>query len=319
MSIAARTLPSLAVLAFAVAAASCSPDGANAGSKPKTEAAAVASPYVAIAAGKVDVEGGLVDIAARQPGIVRDVLVREGDEVVKDQILARLDDKEARLARDKSAAALREAIAEVARFETAQAAAQRDVVRQEKLGADNFVSPQRIENARDALHSAESQLEVQRASVASARAALAQADYIVEQHVVRAPDQGRIVRRYANPGSGASTLQVTPMFQLQPRAPRIVRAEVEERSLGQVRPGMRAEIVPEADQSKSYPGSVVRIADVFGARKLQSDDQSKQTDERVVEVVIDAGQAKVLVGQRVLVKFVRDGAPAPAPAKASKG
>jgi HlyD family secretion protein len=155
------------------------------------------------------------------------------------------------------------------------------------------------------VRNAANQLAAQQAAVAAGRARLAEADYVVERHIVRAPSEGRIVRRYANPGSGASTLQVTPMFQLQPRAPRIVRAELEERSLREVRPGMAVEIVPEADQSRTYPGTVIRIAEVFGARRLQSDDPGKQTDERVVEVVVDAQRAQVLVGQRVLVKFLK--------------
>jgi HlyD family secretion protein len=286
----------------------------------KKEAAAkaeAASPYVAIAAGRADIEGGLVDIAARQPGIVKEVLVREGDEVKKDEVLARLDDKEARLARNRAAATLQQASAQLASLETALAAAKRDVVRQETLAAQELVSPQRIENARDAVRTAQSAMDVQQAAISQSRAALAQADFTVEQHIVRAPDNGRIVRRYANPGSGASTLQVTPMFQLQPRMPRIIRAEVEERSLREVKVGMAVEIVPEADQTKSFPGSVLRIADVFGARKLQSDEPSRQTDERVVEVVVDAEKAQVLVGQRVLVKFIKAGATVPAAPAAS--
>jgi HlyD family secretion protein len=174
-----------------------------------------------------------------------------------------------------------------------------------------------VENARDAVRNAQSQLDVQTANVAAARAALAEANYVVEQHVVRAPDNGRIVRRYANPGMGASTLNVTPMFQLQPRTAHIVRAEVEERSLRDVHPGMSVEIVPEADQTRTYRGSVLRIAEVFGARRLQSDDPSQQTDERVVEVVVNAQQAPVLVGQRVLVKFLRDNARAAPPTAAA--
>ena len=65
---------------------------------------------------------------------------------------------------------------------------------------------------------------------------------------------------------------------------------------------------PEADQSKIYPGKVLRIAAVFGARKLQSDDPSERTDERVVEVVVSADGAPFLIGQRVLVKFVKPNA-----------
>ena len=303
-----------AMLLVALAACGNAQGSKKDAEKKATEQAEANSPYAAIAAGKVDVEGGLVDIAARQPGIVREVMVQEGDEVKKNQVLARIDDEDSRLARGRAAASLRQAQAQVDAYRTTLAAAQRDVARAEQLAQQNFVSPQRVENARDTVRNAQSQLDVQLAAVAASRAELAQANYIVEQHIVRAPDDGRIVRRYANPGSGASTLQVTPLFQLQPRMPRIVRAEVEERSLTAVRAGMRVEIVPEADQTHTYPGSVLRIAEVFGARKLQSDDPSKQTDERVVEVVIDTQQAPVLVGQRVLVKFLKTTATASTPA-----
>jgi RND family efflux transporter MFP subunit len=302
----------LAVSALGLAACGGAEGSDQAKAAHGAAAAAADTPFAAIAAGKVDIEGGLVDVAARQPGIVMQVLVQEGDEVKKDQVLARLDDQEARLARNRAAADYAAAQAQGPVLQTQLDAARRELTRVQTLEAQHFVSPQRVETAQDAVRNAENQFAAQQASIGSARAALDEANYVVEQHVVRAPDDGRIVRRYANPGSGASTLQVTPLFQLQPRAPRIVRAELEERSLSDVHPGMAVQIVPEGDQSKSYPGSVIRIAEVFGSRKLQSDDPSKQTDERVVEVVVNAEQAQVLVGQRVLVKFMKDGATAPA-------
>ena len=323
-----NTLRAAAASALLVGAglglASCGNAGADTAAKQKAGQAEAASPYAAIAAGKVDVEGGLVDIAARQPGIVTQVMVEEGAEVHKDQILARLDDEQYRLQRGQSSASLQQAQAQLVAYQTALGAAQRNQQRTEQLAAQNFVSPQAVENARDAVRSAQSQVDVQAANIAAARASLAESNYSVEQSIVRAPADGRIVRRYANPGMGASTLNVTPMYQLQPHAARIVRAELEERSLELVHPGMRVEIVPEADQSKAFPGTVLRIAQVFGARKLSTDDPSQQNDERVVEVVVDAQNAPVLVGQRVLVKFVKDGAspqahPAPAPAANGRG
>jgi hypothetical protein len=77
-----------------------------------------------------------------------------------------------------------------------------------------------------------------------------------------------------------------------------------------VKIGQKVEIVPESDQQAKYPGEVIRIAAVMGARKLRSDDPSERADERVVEVVVNAEAAPVLVGQRVLVKFLKDGAEA---------
>ena len=131
--------------------------------------------------------------------------------------------------------------------------------------------------------------------------------YALDQTIIRAPIDGRIVRRYANPGVGASTLNVTPMFDLEPAGQRIVRAEVSEGDEPFVKVGGGVVLVPEADQSKTYPGSVMRIAPVFGERKLQSDDPSQGTDDRVVEVVVSANDAPFLIGQRVLVKFLKGG------------
>lgn len=306
-----HTLPLAAALtALALGAAGCSGGKKAAIVKEEEAKAALNTPYAAISAGKVDIEGGLVDIAARQAGIVREVFVQEGDEVRRGEVLARLDDKQARLGRDRARADLSQAEAQLPLLRTAIQAAERELKRAEGLTEGGFASAARAENALDELNNTKNRLSAQEAAVQAARARLSEAEFVVEQHVIRALDDGRVVRRYANPGSGASTLQVTPMFQLQPRKPRIVRAELEERSLSLIKAGMTVEIVPEADQSKTYTGTVMRVAEVFGSRKLQSDDPSRQTDERVVEVVVDASKADVLVGQRVLVKFLKAGAQA---------
>lgn len=270
--------------------------------------ASVNTPYTAIAAGKVDIEGGLVDVAARAPGVVKEVFVQEGDKVTAGQILARQEDDDARLSRNRVAAQLAQAEAQVPILEVQLAAALREQKRLERLIADNATSQQIYEQAQDNTRQLEAQLTAQKASIALVRAQLAEANYQMELYVIRAPTDGTIVRRYANPGSGASTFSVTAMFQLQPDSLRIVRAEVEERSINLVKVGQKIEIVPESAQSTTYPGEVIRIAGVMGARKLRSDDPSERTDERVVEVVVDAEQAPVLVGQRVLVKFLKDGA-----------
>ena len=281
-------------------------DGAN--GKPGATAASINTPYAAIAAGKVDIEGGLVDVAARAPGIVKEVFVQEGDEVKAGQILAQQEDDDARLSRNRVAAQLAQSQAQLPILEVQLSAADREEKRLARLIAEDATSQQLYQQAQDNTRQLRAQLEAQKSSIALVRAQLAEANYQVELYVIRAPADGTIVRRYANPGSGASTFSVTAMFQLQPDSLRIVRAEVEERSISAVKTGQKVEIVPESDQQKSYPGEVIRVAGVMGARKLRSDDPSERADERVVEVVVDAEQAPVLVGQRVLVKFLKDGA-----------
>ena len=291
------------------------PDGgaANAAAA-KIDPTSINTPYSAISAGKVDIEGGLVDIAARAPGTVREVLVQEGDSVVAGQILARQEDDNSRLSRDRVAAQLAQAVAQLPILEVQFDAAKREESRLLRLTAEEAASTQAYEQAQDRTKQLLAQLAAQKSSIALVRAQLAEANFQVELNTIRAPADGTIVRRYANPGSGASTFSVTAMFQLQPAALRIVRAEVEERSINAVKIGQKVEIVPESDQQAKYLGEVIRIAAVMGARKLRSDDPSERADERVVEVVVSAEAAPVLVGQRVLVKFLKDGgAPAAAP------
>ena len=267
----------------------------------------VESPYSAIANGKIDIEGGIIQIAARRGGVVRDVLVQEGDLVKAGQILARQEDDEPRLSLQTATADLAQAESQLRMINVDIATAQREHDRLQKLVATNFVAAQRMDQARDAIAQAQARLASQQAAVQTARARRDQAAYNVELTVIRSPADGRIVRRYANPGAGASTLNVSNMFDLEPAAPRIARAEIVEADIPNVAVDQAVEITPEGDPSKVYVGKVLRRAAVFGARKLASDDPSQRTDERVVEVVVAVDEAPLLIGQRVLVKFMKPG------------
>jgi HlyD family secretion protein len=273
---------------------------------PLATPAAAQTPYAAVAEGKADVEGGIIQVASRTAGVVREVTVLEGDQVVRGQVLARQEDDAPRLALRTAEASLAQAQAQLGVTQVQLAAALREKARLASL--EGVVSRQQADQAADAIDSAHAALATERAAIAVARTQLDEARYRLEQTVVRAPANGVIVRRYANPGTGASTLNVTPMFDLEPTGARIVRAEVTETELPVVGLGQAVRILPEADQSRAWPGKVLRRAALFGARKLQSDDPAERTDERVVEVVVSADGAPFLVGQRVLVKFVKPGA-----------
>ncbi len=280
----------------------------------------LASPFAAIANGKADVEGGIINVAARRGGIVKEVLVQEGETVKNGQVLARQEDSDARLALQTAMAQASQARSQIALTQVQLVTAQREYARLVKLAPTNYVAQQKLDQAQDSIHQAQAQIAANRAAVASAEASAAQARYNLDLTVIRAPADGVIVRRYANPGSGASTLNVSNMFDLEPNTARIVRAEITEGAIPSVTIGQEVEIVPEADATKVYTGKVLRRAAVFGARKLQSDDPSERSDERVVEVVVSADGAPFLIGQRVLVKFMKPGfkagakrAPAPSP------
>ena len=281
----------------------CHPGAPGSGSA----VAAPSSPYATISSGKIDVEGGVVEVAARSPGVIREVMVQEGDTVRKGQILARQEDDEFVLAADSARAAVAQAQSQLALTQVNLTTAQREYTRLEQLAAAKLVSQQQLDQARDAIAASQAQLAVLQAAVQTSRAQLAEAEYHKDLTIIRAPMDGKIIRRYANPGAGASTLNVSNMFDLEPAIPHIVRAEIVESAIPDVRVGQEAEIVPEADPSKLAVGHVIRIAATFGARKLKSDSANEASDERVVEVVVSANDTPFLIGQRVLVKFMKPG------------
>lgn len=273
------------------------------------------SPYATIANGKVDIEGGVIEVAARRAGVIREVLVQEGDVVKKGQILARQEDEDSILAVNSSKAAVAQARSQLALTDANIRTARREYERLKKLAHSNLVSQQQLDQAADAIVTGEAQLGIHQAAVQTAQAQLAQAVYNKDLTVIRAPMDGKIIRRYANPGSGASTLNVSTMFDLEPAIAHIIRSEIVENAIPDVYVGQAVEITPEANPAKVAVGRVIRVAATFGTRKLKSDGGQEASDERVVEVVVSADNTPFLIGQRVLVKYLKPGQRAATPQK----
>src|SRR5205807_6891504 len=196
---------------------------------------------------------------------------QEGDSVRKGQILARQEDDDATLAVNSAEAAVAQARSTLSLTQISVQTARREYERLRKLTPSGLVTQQQLDQAADSLATAEAQLSVQRSAVQTAQAQLAQAVYNRDLTIIRAPMDGKIIRRYANPGAGASTLNVSVMFDLEPAAPHIVRAEIVESALPDVHVGQAAEIISEADPTQVARGRVLRIAGAFGQRKLKSD------------------------------------------------
>lgn len=297
----ALRLPLVCIVLSALSALSACSDEA------KIEKPVAASPWAAIAKGSISVEGGLISIAAARPGIVTEVLAEEGAEVKAGSVLARIDDREAKHAlkvreqeRDEHQPAL-------ALLQMRHTIAQRELKRLSGLPGDEVVTGQERDQAADQVNLAGAELARQKSALATADAQLASARLEVDQHVVRAPLDGRIVRRQARPGDGASTLNVTPLFILAPHGPRIVRAELEERFVSAVEAGQSAEVTLEASESKVYKARVLRLGQVFGSRP-ETDDPTEKQDARVIECVLAIDAPELRIGQRVIVRFAKPSA-----------
>jgi HlyD family secretion protein len=259
---------------------------------------------VAVAKGRVDIEGGLIQVAAARDGVIAEVLVEEGARVSKGDLLARQDARAAEVMLLEAEAAITPALERVNLLATQLIAARREQTRIERLAEAGAEMLRTRDEAQDRVRQLISEMRVARAEARAVRARVSVARLEVEQREIRAPIDGIIVRRSAQPGAGTSTLNVTSLFAIAPQTPRIVRAELEESFIGHVALGQRVDIVAEADPSQTGTGQVVRIGQVFGVKR-GVDDPSEKVDERVVEVVTSVDAQSFLIGQRVRVSFWR--------------
>jgi multidrug resistance efflux pump len=265
-----------------------------------------ASPYVATARGRVDVEPGIILLAARRDGIVKTVYVEEGERVEAGQALARLDDTLAWLKLDLAHKETAQARAALTVLAARARAARREQERLSALVPEQAAASAELDAAQDTVAVIRGETAAAHARLEAAQARERSAEYEIEQHVVRAPAAGHVVRRQVRPGNGVSTLNVTPLFWFAPDLPRIVRAEVEEDFIGAIVSGMPAEIVVPGKSDQVISARVQRLGLLFGPKRPVTDDPYERADARVVEVIV-APEAKtaLVLSQRVLVRFKR--------------
>ena len=290
-------LPVACVLALAACGKSSNPVPAT------NSAAASASAFVAIARGKIDVEGGIVRVAATRDGIVSEVHGDIGDAVKAGDVLVALDPKPAQIALDAAHAEVAAANAQAALLRAKLPALRQRAARVAEASQAGATSGQSADDANQALTELRAEISVADANAESARQKAKQAEYEVETRQLRAPVAGRIVARVAQIGAAVSAQGGGDLVEILPDKPRIVRAELNEGFVAKVKVGQSAEVSSEVD-GKTYTAHVSRIGDVFGPSKLIESAQ-EATDTRDVECIMQLdGAAELRIGQRVQVRFL---------------
>jgi HlyD family secretion protein len=238
--------------------------------------------------GNVDIRQ--VELAFNGSERIAQVLVREGDRVKKDQLLAVLDTERlthavaqaqaqaaaqqqvvARLVAGSRPQEIRKTRADVeaARVDLRNARATQE--RDQELAARRFISQQQADNSRAAADAAAARLSAaqetlrlveagsRREDIAAAKstlaayeAALALAQRNLSDAGLRAPADGVVENRILEPGDMASPQKAVLTLALTD--PRWVRAYVSETDLGKIRTGARAEITTDSFPDKRYRG-----------------------------------------------------------------
>ncbi|OWK46516.1 HlyD family secretion protein [Fimbriiglobus ruber] len=332
---------------------------------PAADAHPVEDPDV-FCSGRVDAAGQVVALEPGQAGRVTEVLVAEGDSVVKGQDILRLDaaTADARVAQAEAAvegaqvdldSALRDkervpkqlearatlVAAAGARVEAARKALQQRREQQQltPLGRAEGEALDAQVRELELLEAAErEQLEdlkkidpELRVRAARARLKAAGADRLLAakaraECVLAAPMDGVVLRLQATPGGIVSPGSPFPAVTFAPAGPLVIRAEVDQESLGRVAKGMRAEAQDEnRPDGPVWAGHVRNVSRWVAPRRTQVLEPGEISDVRTVECVIEldpapAGRGEALViGQRMRVRIVRPAAGAgPVPPKSAR-
>jgi RND family efflux transporter MFP subunit len=191
--------------------------------------------------------GARVAVGAQVSGVVRRLAVTQGARVHRGDLIAVLDDREARARMDDAEARIRQLVAD-----SAQAA--QDADRLETLFTTRSTTDQELLAARTARARSVAQL-------VAARAARELAAVTLDHTVIRAPLDGIVASVSTHEGETVASSFSAPTFVtiVDPARLECV-AIVDETDIGRVRSGQEAEFTVDAFPGRTFTGVVTRVA-----------------------------------------------------------
>jgi RND family efflux transporter MFP subunit len=204
-------------------------------------------------------------VSSKITGKVAQVLIEEGQHVAEGQVLARLDDSNARAALEQANAQVAAAQASLRAATVAWQQAGPREARKQKLHSTGYVSDQAVEDQHDATETARVQMELARRQVAVAAAARDMAQRSLDDTVVRAPFAGVVTVKAAQPGEMVSPVSagggftrtgigtIVDMDSLE------VEVDVAESFINRVREGMPATVKLNAYPDWEIPAEVIAV------------------------------------------------------------
>ncbi len=196
-------------------------------------------------------------IASQTMGNIIEIRAQEGDRVQGGQILAVIDDSQARAAVEQSAAAVTAAQKEISSAESELALAQSTLKRYQQLFDKKSISPQEFDEIKTRSQAAESRRDLARANEAQAAAALTQARTSLANTQIRAPFSGVVTEKKADAGTFASPGM--PLFTLEDTRSYRLEAMVDESDIRLVHVGEAVPVLLDSVQSAEFRGRVAQI------------------------------------------------------------
>jgi RND family efflux transporter MFP subunit len=239
-------------------------------------------------------------VSAKITGKVREVRIEEGQHVAAGEVLATLDDSEARVEVDLRRAELGAARAQLTEAEAASANADREYKRQQDLADRKLTSISALDAARTQSETLQAAAASQQSTVRVAEEALRAAKVQLDNTIVRAPFAGVVTVKAAQPGEMISPISagggsirtgigtVVDMDSLE------IQVDVSEAYINRVQPGQKVEAVLNAYPEWHIPASVIAI--------VPTADRSKATVK--VRIALGVKDPRIVPEMGVRVAFL---------------
>ena len=254
--------------------------------------------------GRIQPNGGTVNVSAPSTDTIAQVLVQEGQQVKTGEMLAILSSRD-----------VRQLQLEEARLALTQAELERDSgmrLEQEKRGnltdglndankrladlyankAEDYVSPEYIADREGEIEDLDQQLKLSALEleklrrstdlgVTRAQKQVAMAETALAESTVRSPLNGRVLKVLGRPGEHVGPV----LFMIGDVSSMFVRAEVYESDALRVKAGQKA-VISSAALPAKLSGTVESLGTMIYKSTLDSADATMQTGSRVVETLI---------------------------------
>ena len=280
----------------------------------ETSAAASAGTSVLDASGYVTARR-IATVSSKITGKVDEVLIEEGQVVEAGEVMARLEATDAQAQQDLAQARLEAARNDASRADAQLKLARQTLARTRDMAAQKLVAAAALDQAQGEHDALAAQVQSARSNIRVAEQSLALARIGVDNTVVRAPFAGVVTVKAAQPGEMISPISagggftrtgigtVVDMDSLE------INVDVNEATIGRVKPGQKVEAVLNAYPDWRIPAEVIAI--------VPTADRSKATIK--VRIALLERDERVVPDMGVRVSFLEDAPPPTANAPLATG
>jgi RND family efflux transporter MFP subunit len=241
-------------------------------------------------------------VSSKVTGRVDEVLIEEGMSVKEGQLLARLDATTTRPVHALAQRQLEAARKNLEEVEVRMAEAERNLRRMQQLRTDNLVSELQLDQAQSEYAALSARLEALKSEVQVAEGAVRVRAQDLDDLLVRAPFDGVVVSKDAQPGEMVSPISAgggftrTGIATIVDMDSREIEVDVNEAFINRVKANQKTEAVLDAYPEWIIPSHVINI--------VPTADRQKATVR--VRIAFDELEPRILPDMGVKVSFLED-------------